>query len=106
MFISHLIKNFGITPIVDSCCLCDNKKVVSVSNRHGGFVCEKHLGGEEILPVETLKKFRLMIKGNFSNYDVLKDFRYEARDFYLLVDFFILNTDIRIKAYDFYRTMY
>ena len=106
MYAAHLIRNFGITPIVDSCCLCDNKKVVSISNRHGGFVCEKHLNGEDILPVDTLKKFRLMIKGRFANYDVLKDFVFEARDFYLLMDFFLLNTVIRIRAYDFYKTMH
>ena len=47
-----------------------------------------------------------MIKGRFANYDVLKDFVFEARDFYLLMDFFLLNTDIRIRAYDFYKTMH
>lgn len=105
MYLSNLIKRFGITPIVDSCALCDNKKVVSLSNRHGGFLCMNHLNGEEILSIDRLKKFRLMIKGDFKNYDVLKDYEYEFKDFSLLMEFFIDNTDLRIKSYDFYRTL-
>ncbi len=105
MFISYLIKLFGITPIVDSCALCNNTKVVSISNRHGGFLCMNHLNGEEILSIERLKKFRLMIKGSFDNYDVLKDFEYEYRDFSLLMEFFLDNSDLKIKSYEFYRTI-
>ena len=75
MFLSYLIKLFGITPIVDSCALCNNTKVVSISNRHGGFLCMNHLNGEEILSIERLKKFRLMIKGSFDNYDVLSNLK-------------------------------
>lgn len=105
MFLSYLIKLFGITPIVDSCALCNNTKVVSISNRHGGFLCMNHLNGEEILSIERLKKFRLMIKGSFDNYDVLKDFEYEYRDFSLLMEFFLDNSDLKIKSYEFYRTI-
>ena len=105
MFISYLIKQFGITPIVDSCALCDNKQVVSLSNRHGGFLCKNHLNGEEIIEVDRLKKFRLMIKGSFENYDVLKEFVYDFKDFSLLMSFYLNHSDIKIKSYDFYRTL-
>ena len=105
MYLSYLIKQFGITPIVDSCTLCDNKKVVSLSNRHGGFLCMNHLNGEEILSVDRLKKFRLIIKANFDNYDVLKDFVYEFKDFSLLMEFYLDNSDLKIKSYEFYKTL-
>ena len=105
LYLSYLIKQFGITPIVDSCALCDNKKVVSLSNRHGGFLCMNHLNGEEILSVERLKKFRLIIKGDFDNYDVIKEFDYEFKDFELLMDFYIDNSDLKIRSYDFYKTL-
>ncbi len=105
MYVSYLIKEFGITPVVDNCAMCDSKKVVGISNRHGGFLCINHIGHEETVSVERLKKFRLMIKGSFENYDILKDFDYEFIDFSLLMDFFISNSDLRIKAYEFYRSL-
>ena len=80
LFLSCIIKRFGIMPIVDSCALCDSRKVVALSNRHGGFLCQAHLNGEEVLPVETLRKFRAVIKADFANYDVLKQFDYEYRE--------------------------
>ena len=105
MFLSHIIKHFGITPIVDHCALCDSTKVVAFSNTHGGFLCEKHLGGDQILPVETLRKFRLIIKGDFVNYDVLKQFDYEYRDFSLLMDFYLAHSDVSLKSYRFYQSV-
>ncbi len=105
MLLSYIIKRFGITPVVDGCAVCGNKKVVAMSNRHGGFLCLKHLGGEQIQDVETLKKFRLIIKGDFVNYDVLKQFDYTYKDFTLLMDFYLANSDVNIRAYDFYKTV-
>ncbi|MBQ6334016.1 MAG: DNA repair protein RecO [Erysipelotrichaceae bacterium] len=105
MFISYIIKRFGIMPVVDGCALCGKKQVVGMSNRHGGFLCQEHLGGEEVLPIETLKKFRLMIKGDFSNYEILKQFDYDFKDLSLLMDFYLANSDLQIKAYDFYKTL-
>ena len=105
MYLSFLIKRFGITPVVDGCVICGNQKVVALSNRHGGFLCMNHLNGEEILAVDTLRKFRLIIKGEFRNYDVLKDFEYEYKDFALLMDFYLENSDMHLKSYDFYRTV-
>ncbi|MBQ1691266.1 MAG: DNA repair protein RecO, partial [Erysipelotrichaceae bacterium] len=105
MFLSYIIKRFGITPIVDGCALCGNKKVVTLSNRHGGFLCLEHMGSEHPLPVETLKKFRLIIKGEFKDYEVLKQFPYDYRDFTLLMDFYLANSDVRLRSYDFYKTI-
>ena len=105
MFLSYIIKRFGITPVVDSCALCDSKKVVALSSRHGGVLCEKHLSGEETLPVETLKKFRAIIKGDFVHYDILKDLGYEYRDFVLLMDFYLDHADLTVKSYDFYKSI-
>ena len=105
MFVSYVIKHFGIMPVVDGCALCDSRKVVALSNRHGGFLCIDHIGGEEVLPVETLKRFRLIIKGEFKDYEILKQFTYEYRDFCLLMDFYLANADMRIRSYDFYKTL-
>lgn len=102
MFFSYLIKQFGITPIVDSCALCTNKKVVSLSNRAGGFLCEEHLNGNRIIDVNTLKKFRLIIKGQFKDYDILKQFDFNLNDFKYVVSFYLDNSELKLKAYDFF----
>lgn len=105
MFFSYLIKQFGITPIVDRCALCDNQKVVAISNSQGGFLCTNHLNGNELLPVDRLKKFRLIIKATFENYDVVKDFIYDKKDFDLIVSFFLSNTDLKLKSYEFFNLL-
>lgn len=105
MFFSYLTKQFGITPVVDGCAVCGHKKVVSLSNNDGGFVCEKHTNGLNSLPVNRLKKFRLIIKGEFKDYDILKDFDYDINDFYLIVNFFLANTDLKMKTYEFYKSL-
>lgn len=105
MYFSYLIKKFGITPVVDECVVCGSKKVVAVSNGQGGFLCQRHLNGESGLPIDMLKKFRLIIKGEFKDYDILKSFEYDINDFYLLVNFYLENAFLKLRAYDFYKTI-
>ena len=105
MFFSYLTKRFGITPVVDGCTNCGYKKVVALSNIDGGFLCEKHTKGLQTLPVDRLKKFRLIVKGEFKDYDILKDFEYDMNDFYLIANFFVENADLKMKSYDFYKTL-
>jgi len=105
LFISYIIKKFGIAPIVDGCCLCDNKKVIAISNLNGGFLCQNHVNGQELLPVERLRKFRLINKADFDNYDVIKDIEFDFKDFDLMMSFYLTNTDLKLKTYDFYRSL-
>ena len=103
MYVSHIVKRFGIMPVVDGCALCGNKKVVALSNRHGGFLCIDHLNGEQTQSPDTLKRFRLIIKGEFK--DVLKQFEYSFKDFSLLMDFYLTNSDLKLRSYDFYKKL-
>ena len=105
LYLSFLMKEFGISPMVDGCVLCDNKKVVSISNEHGGFLCINHLQGHEIMPLERLKKFRMIVKANIDNYDVLKDIEFDNVDFENLLNFYMINADSRIKSYDLYKAL-
>lgn len=105
MFFSYLTKQFGVMPVVDGCAMCGYKKVVSLSNVNGGFVCEKHTNGLPNLPVERLKKFRLIIKGEFKDYDVLSQFDYDINDFYLIANFFFENAYLKLKSYEFYKSL-
>lgn len=105
LYLSFLAKRFGVNPVVDGCVVCGNKKVVALSNKHGGFLCLNHIGGENVLDVETLKRFRLINKAEFKNYDVIKDIEFEQKDFDLMMSFYLENTDLKIKSYDFYKTI-
>lgn len=105
MYVSYLIKCFGITPVVDGCVICNNQKVVSLSSSQGGFLCINHLNGNEILSVDHLKKFRLLVKAKFENYDSIKDVEYDYKDFSTFVEFFLDNTDMVLKSFNFYQTI-
>lgn len=105
MFFSYLTKQFGIAPIVDGCTACGSKKVVSLSNSNGGFVCEKHTNGLSPLPVDRLKKFRLIVKGDFKDYEVLTNFSYDISDFYMICNFFLENAYLKLKSYEFYKSL-
>lgn len=105
MFFSYLTKQFGIAPIVDGCTVCGSKKVVSLSNVNGGFVCEKHTNGLSPLPVDRLKKFRLIVKGDFKDYEVLTNFSYDISDFYMICNFFLENAYLKLKSYEFYKSL-
>lgn len=105
MYFAYLIRQFGITPIVDGCVICARKQVVSLSNTLGGFLCLSHLGGEKLMEVETLKKFRMMIKASKENYDIVREFSFSKKDFDLIVSFFLDNADLRLKSYDFFEKL-
>lgn len=105
MYFSFLTKQFGVMPIVDGCAVCGGKKVVSLSNNDGGFVCQTHSSGLPALPVDRLKKFRLIIKGQFKDYQILKDFSYDLNDFYLITNYYLQHSYIKLKSYDFYKTL-
>ncbi|MBR4461206.1 MAG: DNA repair protein RecO [Erysipelotrichaceae bacterium] len=106
MYVSYLMREFGVTPMVDHCVMCDNTKVVAISNRHGGFLCQNHLQGEENLPVERLKRFRLLARADRSKYDLIKEISIDLQDFTLLLDFFLANSDMQLKTYRFYKNLY
>lgn len=102
LYFSYLCKVHGVVPNVDECVICKSKKVVAISNRGGGFLCIDHLNGENVLDVNTLKRFRLIVKADFKDYEVIKTNEYNLNDFKLISDFFMNNTDINLKALDFY----
>ncbi len=102
LFFAFLMREFGITPIVDGCAVCGKKQVVTISNEEGGFLCEEHLKGEEALDIERLRKFRILHKASLEHFEILKDFGFDRRDFTLNADFFFHNSDLRLRSYEFY----
>jgi len=105
LFFASLLKLSGISPRVDGCVECGNNLVIGLSNNKGGFVCKTHALGNDILDVDRLKKFRLINKADYLNYDLLKDYDFDLKDFSIITDFYIYNSGIKLKAYDFYKTL-
>lgn len=103
LFISYMCKVNGINPNVDECVVCKNKKVVSISYNLGGFLCVDHLNGEPIQSIDTLKRFRLISKADFKDFDIIKENKYDFNDFKLIIEFFETNASLILKTYDFYR---
>ncbi len=106
LYFSYLLKINGVSPNVDECVVCGNKSVVSISNRFGGFVCLNHLNGLDNIDVERLRKFRLINKANFNNYDVLKEIDFDLFDFKMMVDFYENNVELKLKSYKMFCELY
>ncbi|MCD7809806.1 MAG: DNA repair protein RecO [Erysipelotrichaceae bacterium] len=62
LFNVFILEHNGVSIYVDGCVVCDCPKVVSISLKHGGFVCNEHVGHDEIMDVEVLKAFRHLHK--------------------------------------------
>lgn len=105
LYISYLSRVYGVMANVDECVICKNKKVVGISNYHGGFICLEHLNGEDAKDIDTLKKFRLITKAKFENYELIKDVKYSFNDFKLVLEFFMHNTGLNLKTFDFYKSL-
>ncbi|MBR3228555.1 MAG: DNA repair protein RecO [Erysipelotrichaceae bacterium] len=106
LFVSYLLKLYGIYPNVDECVVCGKEKVVGISKKLGGFLCLEHLGQEEAVGVDRLKKFRLINKADFDKLSYIRDVEYDLNDFSLIMDFFIENSDLNIRSYRLYRDLF
>lgn len=102
MLLSYFMRLHGIEPYVDGCVKCNNKKVISISNDLGGFVCKKDCLGVSFYPVEHLRNFRIICKSTYHNYESIKDLSIDFDLFKCMCDFFIYNSEIKLKSYDFF----
>ena len=66
----------------------------------------KSCSGEDLMEVDTLKKFRLINKASFENYDVIKDIEFSFDDFKLLVEFYEMNSEINLKSFKIYKELF
>ncbi|MBR2578122.1 MAG: DNA repair protein RecO [Erysipelotrichaceae bacterium] len=106
LYVSYLLKLYGISTKVDSCVICGSDKVSGISARLGGFLCATHLGEEEALEVERLKKFRLINKADFTKLPMIENINFDLRDFDLMMDFFTDNADLNIRSYKLYKDLF
>lgn len=105
-FMVSMSRILGINAMVDGCAICDDKKVVSISNRDGGFLCLKHAINLPKYEVITLKKFRFINKMNWDYVKELDAIGYELSDLELVGDFFFEHSDIKLKSYKFFISLF
>ena len=105
IYLARMAKIIGISPYVDGCVKCNESKVVTISKVDGGFLCIKHAINLPKYEVEVLKKFRLINKMNFEHINLLSDISYSYQDLDYMADFFIQNSFINIKSYNFFKTI-
>lgn len=104
IFMSYLTRLHGIEPYVDGCVKCGSKKVNSISNEYGGFVCKNCVPGVNY-PVEFLRDFRILSKCTYNNFDAIKDMNISYDLFKCMCDFFIYHSDVKLKSYDFFERL-
>jgi DNA repair protein RecO (recombination protein O) len=74
LYLADILKLFGSAPDADECTICGKKVVRSISVKAGGFLCEEHAIEEKepFLPVEELKRFRLLCKAGMDRLDIVE----------------------------------
>ncbi len=102
LFFKYLAYYQGISPYVDGCVICDKSKIIRLDNEKGGFVCAEHSLLKENDNIERLRKFRILNKAGYKQYDKLLAYEYDFSDFKMMIDFFIINSGIHLNSYDFY----
>ena len=105
-YLAQLLKALGLSPMVDHCVFCGETKVVAFSNQEGGFLCKDHLDKGNVVSLERLKKLRLINKCPLDSIDLLKDYHFDYHDFILEAEFFFYHTDLKLKAYEFFKTIF
>lgn len=71
LFNVFILDHNGVSLDVDGCVVCGSPKVVSISLSDGGFLCQEHIRGHQILTRDVLKGFRHIHKGSIETIDQL-----------------------------------
>ena len=108
-FISMFLENVGLKPNVDGCVFDDNKKIVGISIIDGGFICSNCINKTSTykdIDESHLRNFRILNKVNYSNYDeFIKLNVFDKKDLFILLDFYMHHTGLKLKTYDFLKSI-
>ncbi|NLC54974.1 MAG: DNA repair protein RecO [Erysipelothrix sp.] len=102
-FLVSIMKDQGITLIVDSCAVCDSEKVNYISIENGGFICHNCLenNNESIYDLEILKLFRIINKislDDLSSLDFSKNNYKQILE--IIYSFYNNYTGLRIRNFE------
>ena len=108
LYVSSILKLFGIQPEVDGCAICGQEKVVTISVEDGGFLCQEHAyqHNKKNIDPSILHEFRVINKANIEHYDVLEpiiDNPTVHLDY--LMNILMIHTGVKIKSYEFFKQL-
>ncbi len=109
LFLSDILKESGIGPVVDECVLCGRKNAAVISVRDGGFLCSECAAKASLSyqPVESLKRFRLINKAQFNQYDILESHIDNAmEDAEILIRFLSRHAGIEIRSFGLFQRLF
>lgn len=96
----------GIKPNLDTCSVCKNTKILTVSVNKGGFICAKHHTNERILNAKTLKILRMLYYvdiNKITKVDIKDDIIKEIDDY--ISEYYDIYTGIYLKSKKFLKSL-
>lgn len=108
LYVSLILKEMGISPMVDGCVVCDDTKVSAISVSEGGFVClrcSKNVSSKSY-DANFSRLFRYAVKAELQHLGTLaKQGEYTLELLSVFVDFFKDYTSIPLKSWEFLRKL-
>lgn len=108
LYVSLILKEMGISPMVDGCVVCDDTKITAISVSEGGFVCarcSKNVTSKSY-DANFSRLFRYTVKAEMQHIATLaKQGEYTIELLGVFVDFFKDYTSIPLKSWEFLRKL-
>lgn len=109
LYISDMMKLFGIAPDVDECVHCGNTVVNALSAKEGGFLCSDCAQRLQIplRQANELKRFRLLIKGGLKHIEIIAKAGGAALgDLEILIEMLRLHAGLELRSFAFYKRIF
>lgn len=105
-YLVRLLHYLGIEPVVDGCARCGKLQVVTISKEDGGFLCQNCYRRKSAYSVAELQKFRLINKLTWEHLPLLTKLAFDRKDFMNVSDFFFFHSELKLKSYDFFVSLF
>ena len=108
LYLGFVMRMLGIDPVVDECVLCGSTKVSTISIKEGGFVCAacRTKVQAQANTLDDLVHFRLLNKGTFEHFDLLKSkITTSFEDVSMMMKFLSHHGALRVRSWDWIMSM-
>lgn len=108
LYVSLILKEMGISPMVDGCVVCDDSKVSAISVSEGGFVCTRCAKNvkSKAYDANFSRLFRYTVKAEWQHLSTLaKQGEITLELLAVFVEFFKDYTSIPLKSWEFLRKL-
>ena len=96
----------GISPNFDTCAICGNSKIITLSTEKGGFICSEHHTNERIVNSKTLKIIRMLYYvdiDKITKLDVSNEVKEEINNF--INEYYDRYTGLYLKTKEFLKNV-